>query len=1049
MEIKRPLIKKPQAILLLVAAVSLLWLPRAFAPDTSAAVPHKVHIAFGFHVNLYHSFRGDTNDENGFGHDIRVIRHTIGELDRYNRAGVPVSAVWDFDNLFSLEQLLPGHAPDIIQAVQRRVRENRDDVILMSYNNGLASAMDHEEFMASIAKAISNDKGSGVRDLFGRVTPVVRPQEMMTTPGNFKRYRELGVDYVSLYYSATPFDAFRVFARELTPTEAHNPITYENPRSGEEIVVIPTYHPGDLVEHISLRDWAEELHRLQSEGKIDRDVLLFINFDADADFWTGADLPWHLDWLPNTGGIGQLVDSVADLDFVEFTKLSDYLAHHPPVGRVQFGQDTADGSFNGYHSWAEKAAASDYWTRILRNRRACETARKVSALADAVAGAVAGAAAGAGAVTAADAGSATPNLATLLDAAFALRLRALSTTNFGLASPFLARQREQAMADLLRRLDEVSDHLDRYAALVAQRLIDRTAVPSARLEGAQLVEPFVHLNPSLPGLGPSDRHLDLSLPSEAVDNRPYLILDAQGRRIPATLTKKRVATLSPRTAATLRVSAEHAMPDGVYYLYRTGVEVPEMVPGKGGAYADADSGILRNGAISVHFNARGLVESVTRDGIPLLEAGSLIPYVIHQGKRLSPERLQLTVEADGEDGAAVVRLYGPWEGPPGSTRAPGWVDYRLRLEPGLPYLFVEGALRYPDTLRRQLIQSDKPMLARKIDAGWEAVAPLELRFAPRADRRAPFTIHKRNYLGEESAYAVDYFRHAARNLDVASINNHITAAYAAVSTAHSGMAVAMNPAVNANFAFCPFQMEHLPETGSLAIRANPFGTYDGRQILPPTRGNRQGYEAVLLSAPQLQSAGPSYNGRQERFEVMIAFFNAASEESSTANSIGAVKPLGAAVPAGLKADLIAYAQRPLTLTALPRHPPAPAAPADLPPAGFLALPHEGGVVFHWETGGRTDTTYRLRCRAMTGTEERVFTTDRPSLYVQRGALERSDGFYIASVEALDPDSGTIRRTPEIRFRLSAPVASAYEIPLDFKAKVLWANLSAWIRRYLL
>lgn len=48
----------------------MLWLPRAFHPASPAAgTPHRVHIAFGFHVNLYHSFRGDTNDENGFSQD--------------------------------------------------------------------------------------------------------------------------------------------------------------------------------------------------------------------------------------------------------------------------------------------------------------------------------------------------------------------------------------------------------------------------------------------------------------------------------------------------------------------------------------------------------------------------------------------------------------------------------------------------------------------------------------------------------------------------------------------------------------------------------------------------------------------------------------------------------------------------------------------------------------------------------------------------------------------------------------------------------------------
>lgn len=61
---------------------------------------HKVYIALGFHGNLYHSFRGDTNDDNGFGRDIRIIRHIIQTLDRFNGRGIPVRASWEFDNHF-------------------------------------------------------------------------------------------------------------------------------------------------------------------------------------------------------------------------------------------------------------------------------------------------------------------------------------------------------------------------------------------------------------------------------------------------------------------------------------------------------------------------------------------------------------------------------------------------------------------------------------------------------------------------------------------------------------------------------------------------------------------------------------------------------------------------------------------------------------------------------------------------------------------------------------------------------------------------------------
>jgi hypothetical protein len=74
-----------------------------------------------------------------------------------------------------------------------------------------------------------------------------------------------------------------------------------------------------------------------------------------------------------------LINSVADLNFVTFTKVTEYLDKHPPAGTIHFGQDTADGNFNGYNSWAEKSYASDYWTRVVRNRAAHWMAQKVFA----------------------------------------------------------------------------------------------------------------------------------------------------------------------------------------------------------------------------------------------------------------------------------------------------------------------------------------------------------------------------------------------------------------------------------------------------------------------------------------------------------------------------------------------------------------------------------------------------------------------------------------------------------------------------------------------
>src|SRR5512135_1102510 len=99
-----------------------------------------IHLAFRFHGNFYHSYRGDTPDELGFGKDIRIIRHLIETLDELNQRGIPVRGTWDFENYFSLEQIMPAHCPDIIASLQRRAQAQKDELQLMSFNNGLITA---------------------------------------------------------------------------------------------------------------------------------------------------------------------------------------------------------------------------------------------------------------------------------------------------------------------------------------------------------------------------------------------------------------------------------------------------------------------------------------------------------------------------------------------------------------------------------------------------------------------------------------------------------------------------------------------------------------------------------------------------------------------------------------------------------------------------------------------------------------------------------------------------------------------------------------------
>lgn len=367
---------------------------------------NKVHVGFGFHVNCYHSYRGDTNDNLGFGSDIRIIRQIIDVLNRCNEEGIPVKGTWDSENFFSLEQILPKYAPDIIEGMKERVTKYGDENIIMGYSNGALSAMNEEEFEASIELAVTNEQGSGLEDIFGEYEKIVRPQEVMFTPSQVKLYNKTGVKALCLYYSCVPFDAFRTIVPKLPDELAFNPLTYTY--KGESMTILPTYNNSDVCDAGCLRAWVKDLHQKQIDGEINHDVFVFINMDADSPFWEPMPVPVIKGKIANSNGIEGLVREISDLDYIVFDTPGGYIKTHEPLGDIDFTHDTADGNFTGYASWAEKPYNRKIWTAIDRARAMA----KVNAKSD------------------------------FDSPSFRDRVLLLSTTHFGLATPVLNIQRE-------------------------------------------------------------------------------------------------------------------------------------------------------------------------------------------------------------------------------------------------------------------------------------------------------------------------------------------------------------------------------------------------------------------------------------------------------------------------------------------------------------------------------------------------------------------------------------------------------------------------------
>lgn len=376
---------------------------------------YKIHIAYGFHVNCYHSYRGDSNDNLGFGSDIRIINKILDILTQFNENGIPVKGTWDSENFFSLEKILPEYAPEIIEKMKERVNKYGDENIIMGYNNGALSAMTEDEFEASIKLAVTNSSNSGLKDIFGKCEMLVRPQEVMFTPSQVTLYNKLGVKALCLYYSCVPFDAFRTVIPKLSDEAAFNPVQYTY--KGESMLILPTYSNSDVCDAGCLRAWVKDLHLKQEKGEINSDILIFINMDADSIFWEPMNLGPLSGKIANTDGIRGLINEVCDLPYIVFDTPGNYIKTHKPIGSISFTQDTADGNFTGYASWSEKPFNRKIWTALERARAMA----KINAQYD----------------------RESPS--------FMDRVLLLSTTHFGLATPVLNIQREKTAIDLAEK----------------------------------------------------------------------------------------------------------------------------------------------------------------------------------------------------------------------------------------------------------------------------------------------------------------------------------------------------------------------------------------------------------------------------------------------------------------------------------------------------------------------------------------------------------------------------------------------------------------------
>lgn len=805
---------------------------------------HKVHIAFGFHVNLYHSFRGDTNDEKGFGKDIRIIRKIIKDLNDFNIRGVPVKATWDIENVFSLEDILPKYAPDIIEEIRSRVKKSQDEVIIMSYNNGLLSAMTDEEFTASIKLAISNEKGSGLQDLFGKYYPMVRPQEMTFTPSNIFLYNKLGINSLSLYYSAIPFDAFRTLVPPLKEELAYNPLWYKY--KNERIAVIPTLNHGDLADYGSLYSLIKRLRKKQKEGIIDSDVLVFINMDADSELWHGLKVPMGLNWMrmPLTRGLQELVEDVAELDYVVFDTPGNYLDNHPPGHTITFKQDTADGAFDGYASWAEKPINHLIWTRIERARIKSD---KVDLLKKHVAKA-----------------SDPDETDDLFINSFQNRIKLLSTTHFGLSSPVLNTERQKKVIDLSNTmLEQTNKAIKNYEIALIEK-------EKSCMQHEEKAIWFWVLKEQAPLSAANDAdqreskhgaytNVTISFKEGIVNyTSQFRLQNESGQNIEAGfLDTKRYEDGTIKELCIFFAYDEKAEKK----LFKLSIEENKKFIKNSELFLDNNT--LKGEGIEVIIGDDNQIKEINAFGDRIGEDTFFESYINYNNERCNFITKSKELLKSEEHGNLVgYRLNGVIQAP--AQIDSGKFEMDLFITEGIPALMVRAAIQYPYTKEEDLIYNEVVALQRYYDSKWVEVAPIQIHPILGDEIK----VHKHNYQQDLSNYNISDFKKAdPQNEVLDSFNNQISAGFIGVGDDKKGILVATHRYTLNSLAFCPMRI--IKKQNKIHILLNPFGTYFGKQRNHTTYGSGLAQEIAVHTAPQFKSIAPAYNGAYESFLLGI------------------------------------------------------------------------------------------------------------------------------------------------------------------------------------
>lgn len=845
----------------------------------------KIYLVLSPHINYYHSYRGDSIGETGFGKDLDMMRGIISELDKIEDMGFGnMRITWDYGDIFWSIQLQKEFQQDVFDRVIERCKKGKDEVLIGSWGNVIQSAMDTEEFLQQHQWFLENSMGIGVNQLFpGRVAPYARTQESMFTQGMIELYNRIGVKGICNYYSVYGFDVTRPFINpRLDWNQRYGLIKFNSTLSNASCLMLPTYGFGDILDFCSIKRWFKIIRKRQESGEISGHALIFLNFDMDYENWLGMNLPKFMSWLPNSRGLMEFAEVVDQCEYAEFANLLEVVPKLEVHGEVTLREDIADGMWNGYYNWAQKFNNTRFWTvgqqarwlkcisdTLLTNNIVKDSDSDINGL--------------------------IRNSDDSTETYIKNKILFASTTNFGMAMPFLhPDRRKTAISYGLKAFSSSEEAFD----IAIRKFSLEFTQKFKELKNVLFILPVTKRGISEREIIPlSDYILIHSMLPSKLSNE--LRKNKDSLRLLNISSKENLDTFSIHKASSEidsnlwiealipRLAFDHKQSNSVVFSLEFSETDSKEVETKGKEII-ATKNSLRNEYISLEFDGNGKISSFKYNNVEFACPSFLESSISYDNVIYYSDSDKIIVSRNGSDGfSASISI---------SSEFFIEKNYKvkavklLKLYSDLPYLFVNVSMDIPDikgeTTNIGKSDGTSYFVEEKYQDKWQEIMPCEIR-SNILGLDEPLKIWKRNFFGVVDYYKLDMKEVDIKNADIDCLVANISDGWMSLSNKEKGLLVGFNSLKAANFAFSPIKIKD-KGFGDLAakgqqVRINPFGTYYGKLFHYWTEGNGHAQKIVTKLIGTNESTAPTFSGKRVLFDLIISPFLADSPPESIQN----------------------------------------------------------------------------------------------------------------------------------------------------------------------